>query len=240
MSTPAKLALVAAFAIAMANVEAAVVAYLREIYGIEDLLRDVPRQIDRIMLIEISREAATMVMLLTVGLLAGRRLQDGVGLFVFAFGVWDIAYYLWLAAFVGWPMSPFDWDILFLIPLPWWGPVIAPVMIATVMCVGGAAAVVQVDRGIDWRLNASNIAIAAAGIAICLAVYMADAIAAVPDGRAAVESVRPTQFMWAPFLLGFAIMSWAGLRVTWPAESRVLRIAAARPAGDLARGELTS
>ena len=69
MSTPVKLALVAAFAIAMANVEAAVVAYLREIYGIEDLVRDVPRQIDRSMLIEISREAATMVMLLTVGLL---------------------------------------------------------------------------------------------------------------------------------------------------------------------------
>lgn len=217
-----KLALVAAFAVAMANVEAAVVAYLREVYGIEDLVRDLPREFDRLVAIELSREAATLVMLLTIGLLAGRRLQDGIGYFVFAFGVWDIAYYGWLALFEGWPTSPLDWDVLFLLPLPWWGPVLAPVMIAAMMCVGGAAAALQVDRGIAWRLNWPNAGFAAMGIAICLYAFMADAIAAVPDGREAVEAVRPSDFPWGLFLLGFAIMSWAGLRVTWPAESRLL------------------
>jgi hypothetical protein len=222
MSTPAKLALVAAFAIAMANVEAAVVVYLREVYGIEDLVRDLPREFDRLVAIELSREAATLVMLLTVGLLAGRRLQDGIGYFVFAFGAWDIAYYGWLVVFEGWPTSPLDWDVLFLLPLPWWGPVLSPVMIAAMMCLGGAAAVFQVDRGIEWRMNWTNAAIAAIGITICLYVFMADAIAAVPDGREAVESVRPSDFQWGLFLLGFAIMSWAGLRVTWPGETRLL------------------
>jgi hypothetical protein len=222
MSTPAKLALVGAFAIAMANVEAAVVAYLREVYGIEDLVRDLPREFDRLVAIELSREAATLVMLLTVGLLAGRRLQDGIGYFVFAFGAWDIAYYCWLAVFEGWPTSPLDWDVLFLLPLPWWGPVLAPVMIAGMMCLGGAAAVLQVDRGIEWRMNWTNAGVAALGMAICLYVFMADAIAAVPDGRAAVEAVRPSDFQWGLFLLGFVVMSWAGLRVTWPGEARVL------------------
>lgn len=217
-----KLALVAAFAIAMANVEAAVVAYLREVYGIEDLVRDLPREFDRLVAIELSREAATMVMLLMVGLLAGRRLQDGIGYFVFAFGIWDIAYYLWLALFEGWPTSPLDWDVLFLLPLPWWGPVLAPSMIAAMMCLGGAAAVLQAERGIAWRLDRTNVGIAALGIAICLYVFMADAIAAIPDGREAVEAVRPSQFRWGLFLLGFTVMSWAGLRVTWPAESRFL------------------
>jgi hypothetical protein len=96
-------------------------------------------------------------------------------------------------------------------------------MIAAMMCLGGAAAVVQVERGMEWRMTWANAGIAAAGIAICLYVFMADAIAAVPDGRAAVESVRPSEFRWGLFLLGFTVMSWAGLRVTWPAESRLLR-----------------
>jgi hypothetical protein len=222
MSTPLKLALVALFAVAMANVEAAVVAYLREVYDIEDVVRDLPREFDRLTAIELSREVATVVMLLAVGMLSGRRLQDRLGYFVFAFGAWDIAYYGWLALFEGWPTSPLDWDVLFLIPVPWWGPVLAPVMIAAVMCVGGAAAVMQVDRGIEWRMTAVNVGIAGIGVAIVLYVFMADAIAAVPDGNAAVQAVRPSDFQWGLFLVGFAVMSWAGLRVTWPAESRVL------------------
>jgi hypothetical protein len=217
-----KLALVVLFAIAMANVEAAVVVYLREVYGIDDLVRDLPREFDRLTAVELSREAATLVMLLAIGLIAGRRLQDGVGYFVLAFGAWDIAYYGWLFIFEGWPTSLLDWDILFLLPLPWWGPVLAPVMIAMMMCVGGVGAVVQEARGIPWRMNWTNVAIAATGIVICLYVFMADAIAAIPDGRAAVEAVRPSEFQWGLFMIGFAVMSWAGLRVTWPVESRLL------------------
>lgn len=224
----AKLTFVALFAIAMANVEAAVVAYLREIYGIEDVVRDMPREFDRLAAIELSREAATLVMLLSVGMVAGRRLQDRVGYFVFAFGAWDIAYYGWLLVFESWPNSLLEWDILFLIPLPWWGPVIAPMMIAAMMCVGGAAAALQVESGIEWRMNRTNVAIAAVGIAIVLYTFMADAIAALPDGREAVEQVRPSDFQWGLFLLGFVVMSWAGLRVTWPAPSRVLLTAQPR------------
>jgi len=35
--------------------------------------------------------------------------------------------------------SLLDWDILFLLPLPWWGPVLAPVLIALLMIVWGDA-----------------------------------------------------------------------------------------------------
>ena len=222
VNTVGKLFFVALFAVAMANVEAAVVAYLREVYGIDDIVRDLPREFDRLTAIELSREAATLVMLLSVGVVTGRQLQDRIGYFVFAFGVWDIAYYCWLVVFESWPNSLLEWDILFLIPLPWWGPVLAPVMIAAMMCIGGAAAVRGVDLGVEWRMNWANVGIAATGIAIVLYTFMADAIAAVPDGREAVEAVRPAGFQWGLFLLGFAVMSWAGLRVTWPGASRVL------------------
>lgn len=218
-----KLPLVAAFAIAMAYVEASVVVYLREIYGIEDIVRDLPTTADRFTAVEIGREAATMVMLAAAGWIAGRQAQDRTGHFVFAFGLWDIAYYAWLALLEGWPSSPLDWDVLFLIPLTWWGPVLAPALIAAMMCVGGAAAVWGADKGVPWRLNRTNAAVAAAGIGIVLYTFMADAIAAVPDGSDAVSRVRPSDFQWALFLVGFAIMSWAGLRVTWPRQSRLLR-----------------
>ncbi len=218
-----KLPFVAVYAIAMANVEAAVVVYLREIYGIEDIVRDLPTTTDRFTAIEVSREVATMAMLLCVGWIAGKRLQDRLGHFVFAFGLWDIAYYGWLALFDGWPRSPLDWDVLFLIPMPWWGPVLAPALIAATMCVGGAAAVLGADRGVRWRLSWANAAVGAAGIVIVLYTFMADALDAAPDGLDAVANVRPSDFQWPLFLAGFVVMSWAGLRVTWPGRSRLLR-----------------
>ena len=223
MESVRRLPLVAAYAVAMAYVEAAVVVDLREIYGIEDLVRDLPTVADRLTAIELGREGATIVMLLAVGWLAGRRLQDRLGYFVFAFGLWDITYYGWLAAIEGWPQSPLDWDVLFLIPVPWWGPVLAPALIAAVMCVGGAAAVLGADRGVGWRLTWTNVAVAAVGIAIVLYTFTADGLSALPDGLDAVTQVRPSAFQWPLFLLGFAVMSWAGLRITWPGRSRLLR-----------------
>ncbi len=59
---------------------------------------------------------------------------------VVAFGVWDIFYYVFLKVMCDWPRSLFDWDILFLLPLPWWGPVLAPVSIALLMIVWGTLA----------------------------------------------------------------------------------------------------
>lgn len=222
MKSLPKLSLVALFAVAMAYVEASVVAYLREIYAIDDLLRDMPAETGRLAAIELGREAATLVMLFAVGWVAGRRFQDRLGFFVFAFGLWDIAYYGWLNVFLGWPTSLLEWDILFLLPLPWWGPVLAPVLIAIMMCIGGAAAVRQADEGIAWRMTRQNVAIAAAGIAVVLYTFMADAIGRTPDGLTAVAETRPTEFQWPLFFLGFILMSWAGLRVTWPARTRLL------------------
>lgn len=224
MQSLRKLPAVAVYALAMAYVESAVVAYLRQMYGITDIAHDLPRMSGRIAAIETGREAATVMMLLAVGWIAGRRLQDRLGYFVFAFGLWDIAYYAWMTLIVGWPRSPLDWDILFLIPVPWWGPVLAPALIAVMMCVGGAAAVVQAERDLRWRINRTNVAIAAAGIAVVLYTFMAESLSAVPDGLDAVANARPSDFQWSAFLLGFAVMSWAGLRVTWPGHSRVLRI----------------
>lgn len=224
MENSHRLLLVAVYAVAMAYVEAAVVAYLREVYGIGDVLRDLPAAADHITVIEVGREVATLVVLLALGWLAGRRRQDRVGYFAFAFGLWDIAYYAWLELFLGWPRSLLDWDVLFLIPLPWWAPVLAPTLLAATICLCGAAAVLQVERGMVWRLTPANVAVATVGLALLLYTFTADALTALPEGLDAVARVRPIHFRWPLFLVGFVMILWAGLRVTWPGRSPLLRI----------------
>jgi len=114
--------------------------------------------------------------------------------------------------------------LLFLIPVPWWAPVLAPTLLAATICLCGAAAVLQVDRGTVWRLTAANVTVATAGLALVLYTFTADALAALPDGLDALARVRPIHFRWPLFLLGFLMILWAGLRVTWPSRSGLLRI----------------
>ena len=125
----------------MAWVEAACVYYLRVLVDRVDPYQANPLPIRGVLgQVELVREAATLVMLVTLGVLAGRTWHAQLGYTAIAFGVWDIFYYVFLRMIGDWPRSLFDWDILFLLPLPWWGPVLAPVIIALLMIVGGTLA----------------------------------------------------------------------------------------------------
>lgn len=128
------------FSIAFGYIEAAVVVYLREIFypgGFNfplsiSLIDEISR---RLLLTEIGREAATLVLIVTGAWLFGRNLRQKVAYFLTIFAVWDIFYYIWLKVFLDWPASIMDWDILFLIPMPWAGPVLAPVLVSVVMLI---------------------------------------------------------------------------------------------------------
>ena len=212
-SVAARLIAVGLFAFAMAYCEAAVVAYLRKIYGIEDLVRDIPRVIDSITRIEIGREAVTLLMLASVAWLAGWSRRGRLGYFVFAFGLWDIFYYGWLAVLLGWPTSLLDWDLLFLIPLPWWGPVFAPMLIAMLMAVTGAVCAHLEALDKVPRLRAVDWIALIAGMLLALAVFMADALRALPGGLQAVQEVQPTSFPWPVFILALAGMAYFTARL---------------------------
>jgi hypothetical protein len=125
------------FAIAMGFLEAVVVVYLRLIYFPNGFDFPLPPFDTWIFEVELVREITTMVMLVTIGILAGNTKNGRFGWFLFAFGVWDIAYYAGLKAFLDWPASLLTWDILFLIPVVWVGPVLAPVICALSMVVLG-------------------------------------------------------------------------------------------------------
>ena len=125
------------FGLAMAYVEAAVVLYLREILypdGFAFPLREISMRLGTI---EVAREAATLFMLLSVAYIAQRTRRGRFACFLFLFGLWDIGYYFWLWVTIGWPESILTWDILFLIPLVWTGPVLAPALVACLFVVAG-------------------------------------------------------------------------------------------------------
>lgn len=127
----------ALYAVAMGLVEAAVVIYLRALHPGAVVLSQVLGALPpHIVTIEVVREAATIVMLASVAALAGRDRGERIWHFVFAFAVWDLAYYFWLWVLIGWPPSLFTWDVLFLIPVPWVAPVLAPVIVSVLLIVG--------------------------------------------------------------------------------------------------------
>jgi len=128
------------FSIAFGYIEAAVVVYLREIFYPDGF--NFPLSVSiidavskRLLLTEIGREAATLVLIVTGAWLFGRNLRQKAAYFLTIFAVWDIFYYFWLKVFLDWPASVMDWDILFLIPMPWAGPVLAPVLVSVVMLI---------------------------------------------------------------------------------------------------------
>jgi len=130
-----------AYAVAMAMVEAAAVVYLRELYYPSGFsvasaadLAVVPAHILRV---EFWREAATIVMLAAVALLAFSSRKARFLAFLWAFSVWDLGYYLFLYLFLGWPPSLDTLDAYFLIPWPWIGPVWFPLALFSVL--GGAS-----------------------------------------------------------------------------------------------------
>jgi len=121
----------------MGYLESAVVVYLRAIFYPDGFAFPLEMMTDEIALTEIFRELATLIMLSGIGILAGRNPMQRFGIFLYTFGIWDIFYYVFLKLLLGWPASLFTWDILFLIPVTWVGPVLAPVINALTMCILG-------------------------------------------------------------------------------------------------------
>ncbi|RIK55322.1 MAG: hypothetical protein DCC59_01260 [Chloroflexi bacterium] len=224
MTKPSKSLLwVGLFAVAMAYLESAVVVYLRRLYGINDLIQSVSPFDPQIGTIELGREAATLVMLLSVGWIAGKKFTSRLGFAVFAFGIWDIFYYIWLRVFIGWPQTLLDPDLLFLIPLPWWGPILSPVLVALLMVFGGAIMVLSEEHEIAIRPTFADWGALAGGILLMLYAFMTDALSALPANAQTLSQLKPSVFNWPVFLIGFAMVVLFVWRIEKPILQKTLR-----------------
>lgn len=152
-----KTAFVILFGIFFGLLEAIVVIYLRQLFGTGNTLMNqqisqneialtlgfiaflkptastLITQSQRILSLELWREASTLVMLVALGLITGRTTREKFAYFLLAFGIWDIFYYVFLRIITGWPTSFLEPDVYFLIPVAWIGPVITPVFVSLIM-----------------------------------------------------------------------------------------------------------
>jgi hypothetical protein len=205
--------MVVIYATAMAWVESAVVFYLRTMIDrIEPHQPNPFPAIGGFGFVELRRELATLIMLLAVGMLAGRTWRGRIGYAAIAFGVWDIFYYVFLKIICDWPHTFLDWDILFLLPLPWWGPVLAPVLIALLMIAWGTLATQFEQTRASWPSNLAVWGIASIGMAMALLVFMTDTLRAAGQGINAIAHVLPERFHWPWFLIGLILMATPVIR----------------------------
>jgi hypothetical protein len=219
------------FGISFGYLEAAVVVYLRAIYDpvrhrlhpdrpagelfpliSPQELADAGPENPRRLLIEIGREASTIAMLAAFGLAAGRNFNQRMAAFAVVFGLWDIFFYVFLRLMIHWPQSLFTWDILFLIPLPWVGPVLAPVIVALTLVVCGLVSLRlggMPARPLEWAV------MIAGGLIVILAFVW--------DFRNTMAGGLPNPFNWPYFVAGEVIALAAFLSGVWRQVNRESR-----------------
>jgi hypothetical protein len=132
------------FGIAVGYLESSVVIYLRELYYPSGFTFPLSTMSEKIAFIEVLREVSTLIILLSIAHLVGKNPRQRFAWFLYCFAIWDIFYYVFLKLMIGWPESLLTWDILFLIPTTWTGPVIAPVIVSLTMILM-AAVVLFID-----------------------------------------------------------------------------------------------
>jgi hypothetical protein len=190
-----------AYAGAMAYLEAAVVVYLQLVLGAQVGATFPLRpagEAGGLIAIEAGREAATLVMIGAVGLLVGRSWLERLAWSAVVFGIWDIGYYAWLYLFSGWPPSMSTYDILFLLPVPWVGPVWSPVAVSAALVVVGLTAASAVRSGrrlavARWHLGAGL----GGGLLVILS-YTLDAPGLIGGGV-------PGPYPWPIFAVGMVV-----------------------------------
>jgi hypothetical protein len=192
---------VIAYAVAMAYVEAAAVVYLERALGSQVgaifPLRTVQAAGD-LGAIETGREAATLVMLGAVGFLAGRSPLERLAWTAVAFGAWDVGYYAWLWILAGWPGSLATVDLLFLLPVPWAGPVWSPLAVSVALVAVGLAAARALRRGDRLRVTPTHwIAVLAGGLLIVLSYTI--------GGPDLIGGGLPGPYPWPLFLAGMTL-----------------------------------
>jgi hypothetical protein len=167
---------VGAFAIAMGYLEATVVIYLRSaIEGGTVMPAHDPATFGTFEAIEVARELATLVMIAAVGWLAGRTRLERLAWAAVIFGTWDIVYYVGLRLGIGWPASFETWDVLFLVPVPWVGPVWAPIVVSVALVGSGLGATRRLRTGRQIAVSLTHVLAALVGGALVIVSFLVDA-----------------------------------------------------------------
>jgi len=205
------------FSIAMGYLEASVVVYLRQLYYPEGFLFPLKLMALEALSIEYLRELSTLVMLFSIAIIAGRIFYERFAYFLLCFGIWDIFYYVWLKVLLNWPESFLTWDILFLIPVVWAGPVLAPVLCALTMVVISASILFFQQKGYRVKMKLLEWILLFIGTFIILITFLWEyatliiqggflsriaTLAIDPIFKQVIAEHIPTSFNWYLFMIG--------------------------------------
>jgi hypothetical protein len=187
------------YGLAMAYLEAAVVVYLRAAIGVPTG-RIFPIDLSPAAMpygwIEVGREGATLVMIGVVAWISGRSPLERLAWGAVIFGVWDICYYAWLWVFSGWPPSVHTWDLLFLIPAPWAGPVWAPIVVSAALIGFGLACAGRLRAGGSVRLGRRHLGALLAGGAIVIVSFLLNAGLVLSGASLTTSHGRSSRLPW--------------------------------------------
>ncbi|MEA1887613.1 MAG: hypothetical protein U9N72_10445 [Bacteroidota bacterium] len=165
---------VTTFGVAMAFMESSIVIYLREILYPGGFDFPLATFEGSLAVTEIIREVSTLFMLVALAFIAGKGFSTSFAWFVYCFAIWDIFYYVFLRLLIGWPATLFQWDILFLLPVTWTGPVITPLIVCILMISLAVVILHYANKGVDTRLKASEWLIMIVGALVVLVSFTWD------------------------------------------------------------------
>jgi hypothetical protein len=231
-SVKSRLVYLAIFSVAMGFLEAMVVVYLRQIYYPEGFAFPLNTLNMRAFSFESLREISTIVMLVSIGIVAGRNRFERISCVLYCFGIWDIFYYVWLKALLNWPPSLMTWDILFLIPTIWAGPVLAPVICSLTMVIIALGIWRIQHKGQDVKLYFPEWTLLSLGALLIFFSFVWEYGRIIVEGgflpkflslgtdayfQKIIAAHMPGSFMWGLFIPGevcvllFVILLWKGI-----------------------------
>jgi len=184
--------------VAFAYIEASVVVYLRALYYPNGFAFPVVIAETRMAVTELFRELATLIIIWAAASLAYERLQSRAAAFFMIFGIWDIFYYIFLKILLDWPESLSTWDLLFLLPLPWAGPVWAPVLVSIGIIYAGAVVLLHNAEGKPLYFGKRFVIAETVSAAIIILSFL------IP-GYSVVTETIPVHFPWYLFWTGFVM-----------------------------------
>ncbi len=187
------------WAVAFAYIEASVVVYLREIYYPDGFAFPVVIAETRMVITELFRELATLIIMWATASLVYARLQSRMAAFMVIFGIWDIFYYLFLKIVLDWPETLNSLDILFLIPLPWVGPVWAPIVVSIGLIYAGISILLQNNEGHFLDFGSKFILLELIAGIIIIVSFLIPGYAVISES---IPSYFPQYLFWAGFIMG--------------------------------------
>jgi hypothetical protein len=212
-----KIIVLTLFSISMGLLETAVVVYLRALYYPEGFQFPIITLGTTILKTELFRELATLIMLASIGYMNGENKHQRIAAFMYSFAIWDIFYYVFLKVFLNWPASILAWDLLFLLPVPWIGPVLAPCIISLTMISIYIIMVSRGNQGFQVKLDKTFWRLTLLGFSMILYTFMHDSVQTLNelskldsfDLLKDIRSLIPKQFNWPFFLLGESVCVFA-------------------------------